>query len=113
VNAVDAALAPPTCEGSVGPTHGDFWRLASTFSVLTTTRIALPFLSVVGANMEDGHRLFIPPRLWRIIAREVSVEWDRAKISQLIEERDCPSRSHMASGKRFVAPVCSSKARFL
>jgi hypothetical protein len=36
--------------------------------------------------MKDGHASAIPSRPWRVIARELSVEHDPAKVSQLVEE---------------------------
>jgi hypothetical protein len=38
------------------------------------------------AEMKDGPVSSVPPRPWRVIAQELSVQLDHAKISQLVEE---------------------------
>ena len=63
--------------------------------------------------MKDDCASPIPPRPWRIIAKELSVEWDPAKIPQLVEELnrsfDQETRTrHSAEG----APIHISRPTF-
>jgi len=63
--------------------------------------------------MKDDRGSPIPPRPWRIIAKELSVEWDPVKITQLVEELNRsfdkePGKRRSAEG----APIHISRPTF-